>query len=261
MGGPEFAAEIRKAWRVFESDLKIGRMFTCATSLPIDNAFRDIVHTPDSLYRDIYRVGLSRSAYNFLLEDYSYFQFSWENEAAWRLAYYPNPWIAGVPGALALLKELEELEQSETLGSEDLDLLLDEFDYHSAVPPVRFEYSSQQYREIVHPAAHFHVGRNGDNRWPCALRLGPQAFSMMIARLYYSDRWNAKSNFAGQNVNPCIDATFLEVIQMCQVVYQFSEVERRGLHLGKNLIQEHEGNIPRKSKNKTTGIRTTKKGL
>ncbi len=36
----------------------------------------------------------------------------------------------------------------------------------------KYDYSRVAYREIGHPAAHFHVGRNNDNRWPCAILLG-----------------------------------------------------------------------------------------
>jgi hypothetical protein len=47
----------------------------------------------------------------FLLSDYSYFQFSWDSHAAWRLAYFPNPWIAGVADAQDTLDQWEALEE------------------------------------------------------------------------------------------------------------------------------------------------------
>jgi hypothetical protein len=72
--------------------------------------------------------------------------------------------------------------------------------------------------EIAHPAAHFHIGRNADNRWPCALLLGPLAFSMLIARLYYPDQRRSRSSFEGAPVGGCLGLRFAEAIRECQVV-------------------------------------------
>lgn len=196
MDGPEFIRQIGRSWEFFKQ-LTLDRTLIWKASLPVDEDFRRVALAPESFYAEIYRVGLSRSSYNFLLSDYSYFQFSWDSDAAWRLAYFPNPWIAGVPDAQDILDQWEALEEMGGLSHEDASDLIEELPYKGAIPAIRFEYSRQQYREIVHPAAHFHIGRNADNRWPCAVLLGPHAFSMLVARLYYADQWRTRSSFEG----------------------------------------------------------------
>ena len=204
------------------------------STLDVDEEFKKVALDSESSYAEIYKIGLRRSAYNLLLWDYSFFQFSREGEDAWRLAYFPNPWITGVAEA-QVLQELEGMEQLGTLTHEEASDLIDELPYRGAVPPIRFEYSRAAYREIAHPAAHFHVGRNSENRWPCALLIGPAAFSMMVARLYYPNEWRPLSTFEGAGVEDCIDLRFAKVIQASQFVEEFTDIERRMLHLGRNM--------------------------
>jgi hypothetical protein len=236
MDAPEFRRQIGRGWNLFSVELRLGRTFICGVSLPIDEEFRRVALAPESSYAEIYRTGLSRSAYNFLIDDYSYFQFSWDNERAWRMAYYPNPWITGVADAQEILAGWEALETTGELTHEEASDLIDELPYRGAVPPIRFEYSYSQYREIAHPAAHLHMGRNSDNRWPCALLLGPAAFCMMIARLYYPDQWRPRSSFEDPHAANCLDLQFADVVQASQAVGQFTDRERRMLHLGRNLV-------------------------
>jgi len=236
MDAPEFIRQIGHAWNLFDVDLNLGRAMICPVLLLADDEVRRVAMEPESSYAEIYRVGLSRSAYNFILQDYSYFQFSWESEHAWRMAYFPNPWITGVADAQEAVEHWEAMEAVGYLTHEEASDLIGELPYMASVPPIRFEYSRSQYREISHPAAHFHIGRDVDNRWPCAVLLGPLAFSMMIARLYYPEHWRPRSSFEGASAADCLDLRFAEVIQGSQVVHDFTRVERRTLHLGRNMV-------------------------
>ncbi len=236
MEDAEFVRQIPIVWKLLNADLKLGRALICNVSLDVDEEFRKVALAPESSYADIYKAGLKRSAYNLLLWDYSFFQFSWESDQAWRMAYLPNPWIAGVADASRIVAEWEALEEMGELTHEDTSDLIDELPYRGAVPPIRFEYSRLAYREIGHPAAHFHVGRNSDNRWPCALLLGPVAFSMMIARLYYPEKWRTLSSFESAGVADCLDLQFGRIIQESSFVQEFTDTERRMLHLGRNMV-------------------------
>ena len=93
------------------------------------------------------------SHYNILLKDFAYFQFTWESKSAWRLAYFPNPWITGVVNAEEKLVEWEGLTELGLLANDDVDEFVAELPYLGSVPPVRFEFSLIQYREVSHPAA------------------------------------------------------------------------------------------------------------
>lgn len=224
----------------------------CAASLPVDLPFRKVALETESSYAEIYKIGLSRSAYNFVLTDYSYFQFSWDSLDSWRLAYFPNPWITGSPGAQEMVGRWEALEEVGGISFEEATSLIDELPYKGAVPPIRFEYARTAYREIAHPAAHFHMGRNEDNRWPCAVLLGPVAFSMLIARLYYPVQWRLRSSYHGAPTEDCLERRFGTEVGASAPVSDFSSAERLALHFGRNMLavvdsgrQPSTGNRPR----------------
>ena len=142
------------------------------------------------------RVIFRGAHYNILLKDFAYFQFTWESKSAWRLAYFPNPWITGVVNAEEKLVEWEGLTELGLLANDDVDEFVAELPYLGSVPPVRFEFSLIQYREVSHPAAHMHIGHHADNRWPFARLLDPLTFAMMLTKFYYPTVWNAQSQYA-----------------------------------------------------------------
>ncbi len=233
----EFNLEIRAAWRVLNDELGVARTISSERSLEVDPQFRDVALNPSSSYRDIYRTGLSRSHYNILLEDYAYLQFSMESRTSWRLAYWPNPWITGAPSAAEQLSELEKMLQEGLIETEEFFDSMDEMQYLASTPPIRFEYAPQQYKELVHPAAHFHIGRHDENRWPSAVMLGPSAFTLIIAKLYYPEVWRQRSNIQGAGVPECIDERLLTTMASASMVHDFSERESRNFHFGKNMLR------------------------
>jgi hypothetical protein len=226
----EFARKIRAAWSFLKDRVKLVRTVSSLAPLAVDEVFRRLVLDPDASYRAIYLLGLSRSHYNLLLSDYAYLQFSWASPASWRLAYYPNPWITGVASAEEAVGSWEEFEQHGLLANEDVDELIADLPYLASVPPIRFEYSVDQYREIDHPAAHMHIGRHAENRWPFARLLDPLTFSMVIVKLYYPALWNPQSRFVDDTVKNCLEAALVEALRTPGRVHQFSETERRTIH-------------------------------
>lgn len=232
----DFAREINLSWLLLSDTLGIGRALIWERSLPIDEIFREVALSQESSYEEIFKAGLSRSSYNILLNDYAYFQFGWVDKESWRLGFFPNPWITGVAEAEASQRHWETLEELGALSHEDASDLISEMPYMGAVPPVRFESAPSQYRELVHPAAHFHIGRHEDNRWPSAVAIGPKAFALIIAKLYYPDAWAGCSSLQGAQVEQCIDETLLAVMGDVRAVHLFSDKERRSFHFGKNLL-------------------------
>jgi hypothetical protein len=231
----DFAQEIRRAWSLLSARLGIGRSLIWERSLLIDDEFRDVALSRESTYEEVFRVGLSRSSYNIILEDYGYFQFGRFGEEAWRLAYLPNPWLSGVPTAQESIRRWEHLEEIGALSHEEGSSLISEMPYVGAVPPVRFEYSPAQSRELIHPAAHFHIGHHAENRWPSSVSLGPEAFVLIIAKLYYPEAWSRCSTLQGAAVDPCIDETLLGVMANVRRVDLFSDREERNFHFGKMM--------------------------
>jgi hypothetical protein len=234
MDESEFAREIGRAWTMLKDDLDLGRFYICRVSLPVDEEFRDVAFNEESTYSLIFRTGLSRSHYNILLQDYSYFQFSRASDSSWRLGYFPNPWVTGSRMAEQQLEEWERLEEEGILTHENVSDLLESMPYIGAVPPIRFEYALGAYREIAHPAAHFHIGRHTENRWVCSLALGPTVFALLVAKLYYPEAWSRCSSYYGAAAEGCIESKLFDHLRDTRLVRMFSERELQGLHFGRS---------------------------
>jgi len=145
---------------------------------------------PNSSYVDLYRTALSAADYNLLLADYSFFQFAYSGSGGQfglRIAYYPNPFdISGISSTLA---EIESITGEEDWENFYLDIVGSARELIRA-PLIRYDLSFSQYRELLHPAAHFHFGLNTGDRWPVSLVVTPLLFTLLIAKLFYGKAWD-----------------------------------------------------------------------
>ncbi len=230
MRGDDFRRRIVQAVDLVHLNLQIARTVSSLVSLSVSREFNDVALNVDATYSQIYRAAVSLSQYNVMLNDYAVFQFSFESENSWRLAYLPNPWLSGVDAAQKTVADWEALESLGELDNEEVTSLLDELPYYGSIPPLRFEYSVAQYREISHPAAHLHIGRHSDNRWALSRPLDPLTFIMMVLRLYYPVEWNPHSSFHGGREEECLDRRLATELGRMNLVHDFSEIERRSLH-------------------------------
>jgi hypothetical protein len=232
LNSADFKSSIRQSLAFFE-EANLDELTTNLSSLDVNPAFNEIALKPTAKYEDIYKAALSFRQFNIQLKDFSLFQFSWINGAEWRLAYYPNPWFTGVPGANEKLNELRELLEAGAITTEEfLDLVSDDFEYYQSVPMFRFEYSERQYKAVVHPASHFHIGTQGLDRWAWRRKLSPLSFSMMMVRMYYPDVWLKRSSFHDETVVDCWEHRLNEVLAADGVSLEFNNVEARCVHLG-----------------------------
>ncbi|MEG3167295.1 DUF2290 domain-containing protein [Sphingomonas sp. LB3N6] len=230
MRGEDFRRRIVQAVDLVHHNLKLTRTVSSTLSLPVNRDFNEVALNMESTYSQIYRAAVSLSQYNVMLNDYAVFQFSWDSETSWRLAYLPNPWLSGVDVAQKTVSDWETLESLGELDNEEVTSLLDELPYYGSIPPLRFEYSVAQYREISHPAAHLHIGRHTDNRWALSRPLDPLTFIMIVLRLYYPAEWNPLSSFHGGREEECLDRRLATELGRIHLVHEFSEIERRSLH-------------------------------
>lgn len=234
----DFIREITAAWNLVQR-CGIGKSFINSQSLGVNAQFNAVALDSERSYEEVYRAGLSLSHYNFMLIDYAFFQFSHQGNDSWRLVYYPNPAISGVRSALRELEAIEQAEQSGALTESEADELIASLPTRSDIPVVRFDLAPQQYKEALHPAAHFHIGHHADNRWPCANKIGPRAFSALLIRTYYSEYWERFSRFYDSSISRdnCIDEEFSRILQENNSVSPFSLFERQILHFGRNISQ------------------------
>src|SRR5437660_297939 len=81
---------IIRSWAI-TNFLELGETISSPAPIQVNDEFRDLLLNKESDYVSIYSAGLGLSHYNFLLTDYSFFQFSWFSLNHVRYAYFPNP--------------------------------------------------------------------------------------------------------------------------------------------------------------------------
>jgi hypothetical protein len=183
-----FESGISLAWNAVQT-LNLGETFSNGGALEVDTGFRNLILSSDTAYEDIFLYGLKNSNYNFLLSDHSFFQFSWFKENDIRFAYYPNPYLGSDANNLLTYKKRLELFQSELVDYEEFLQLLGDAVGMGRIPVIRYENAPDQYKEMLHPCSHLHIGLHGDDRWPVRRILTPHAFTLIILRNYYGTIW------------------------------------------------------------------------
>ena len=226
----ELDSGIRRAWAKAE-ELSLAETFSKPSSLVVDPAFRDLILKGGAAYSDVYLYGLRNSYYNFILTDYSFFQFSWSGSDDVRYAYYPNPFYLS-EGRQAQLRELRAMVDAEMMSEEDfLQLFRGSGAPDIRAPLIRYENAPSQYRELDHPTSHFHLGFHAENRWAIRRVLTPLAFSLLIFKQYYSSRWQIMSD-SEDELGGSLERSLIEERGNCRVLGDefFSAVELRSFH-------------------------------
>ncbi|MEK9968709.1 MAG: DUF2290 domain-containing protein [Ferrovibrio sp.] len=170
--------------------LSIEEAFTNPAPLKPSEKFRDLAIDTTIHYEDLYLCGLAESQYNFILHDYSYFQFGIEEEHKVRYAYYPNPFFGASQEAMGALDEMREYVEEGLITYEDYLHQVSDLKLAQHPPVVRYENAPHQYSELVHPCSHFHFGHHASNRWPSRRVLTPSSFALLIFKYFYFDDWH-----------------------------------------------------------------------
>lgn len=247
----EFNSSIRAIVSFF-SEVDLWESTVYEVNLPRSEKFNKISLTSDD-YVEIYETGLSLSHYNVLLRDLAYFQFSYNGEEEYALAYYPNPRLSGSTKALSTFRELENERDCGELTSEDFDELVAAMPARAYIPRIRFEYSKKQYRQVRHPGAHFHIGMSGEDRWCSGRKLSPRSFGFLMTKLYYPEIWWDGSRFARPEdeqdtpvaLSTCFDERLLASIKGDGVSQFLTDHEKMGFHLSALLGQQGQGSSMR----------------
>ena len=220
MNEGDVARGIRLSWDLVHR-FRIGQSVAGFHPLGVNDEFRDIALDAGSSYAEVYVAGCRLRHYNFILNDFSYFQFSIFGEDL-RYAFYPNPfWQLGrieklnynLHGEADDEVEIDDLNQLGGSGRghdmklagevlrgkisiEDYLELVGDTKHRADMPAIRFEHSVAQYREVRHPCAHFHIGYLPQSRWAVARKITPFAFSLLILKYYYPQYWRCGNDDA-----------------------------------------------------------------
>jgi|GEM_PF-1044127 len=238
MNRDDFNASIRAIHSFFENqDFLESAVYL--VSLPRSEDFNKVSLTSQD-YNAVYEKGLSLSHYNFILKDLAYFQYSHSSEGEWALAYYPNPRVSGSSDAFTEFNELKNAVEREEIDDEAFSSMVSSLQIGNYIPRVRFEYSESQYKPVRHPAAHFHIGMAGQDRWASSRKLSPRSFGMLIAKHYYPDLWwkNSRFSLADEDqelpgkIETCFDEKLLNSIRGDGVSLAFAAFEQLTFHFG-----------------------------
>ena len=141
-------------------------------------------------YFDIYRCAMENDDYDFLLEDGSFFQFSYDMEERKeniRMAYYPSSCNLEYREFLMEQFGIDELE----CGADYIELYQQYVIEQEPenVTPMRYDYNEKLYKEMIHSAAHFHIGYEENIRIPVEKRIKPVLFTKIAIEFYYYEKW------------------------------------------------------------------------
>lgn len=184
---------IYRSWDVVNS-LQLGETFSNPRPLEVNTEFRDVALSRGSNYVDVYLQALSLSYYNFLLVDFSFFQFSCSGEDRVRYAYYPNPFLGGDEQGIEAFKRRHELVLAGFITQEEYLTLLRETRGEARAPLLRYDNSPDQRKEPHHPCSHFHIGTHGGDRWALNRLLTPLAFTLIVLKHYYGRSWQVRGD-------------------------------------------------------------------
>lgn len=120
-------------------------------SLAPPQKFKRIAYSSEATYQDVFKAGLRYRAYNFVLREYSYFQFwhdSKQDAHVLRYAYYTNPFDITQAEKMAS-------ERSYGYGVIDTDDMyqqaLEDSPLIIGKPPIRYDLDLDSHLELTHP--------------------------------------------------------------------------------------------------------------
>ncbi len=184
----DFCASITASWRSI-CQLELESTFSNPTSVRINKEFRDVCLSPESTYLDVYYTGIRLSVYNFMLIDYSYFQFNYDKNNQLRYVFFPNPHIGGQLDKCIKAAEFHEYRDANAISEDEFTQKMGELKSNYTIPMIRYENSPREYSQFYHPCSHLHIGFHSSNRWAVRRIFTPHAFVLLILKHYYSERW------------------------------------------------------------------------
>lgn len=187
----------------FCSELGLLNFVQKSTSLHIEPLFNDVALMPDASHESIFFAGLEHQYYNFLLKDYSFFQFSLTNDSPYesRLCYIPNPqnnmlvtnFDDTSPDSRSSIGVYNQMFKEGDIDFEEYSQAISEIESKVSTPIIRVDTSESQYTPVDHPYCHMHMGINNQSRLSLDRYMSPSLFTMFILRTFYYDAWSERN--------------------------------------------------------------------
>lgn len=171
-----------------------------------------------NFYYDIYNAAIKNFDYDILLNDDSFFQFSFKDESI-SMAFYPKPitylsykdYIYDIFNDDVISMSEEELAIFEKQILSDGDYYSDYEQYLiekqtlSNIVPIRFDFDNKYYNPVYHPLCHLHIGCSNDIRIAIDKHPTPHLFGLFILKNYYTDSFFITNKEKVKVINPLIE--------------------------------------------------------
>ena len=222
--------------RTLIKDLKLLKLFGIKSinKNGTTKEFKDAAQKGD--YINAYKLGILNFDYDFLLFDNSFFQFSisFRHDKLYGLNYsfYQNPfYYRTYEDYLEILRlelnlDNDFINEIGDLYIEEYEQFLNEQTISSGCTIIRYDYDVPNYKPLIHPSSHIHIGNNTSVRIPYSKLLSPYRFTLFIIRHIYYDFWIKTIN------NPESRERIYHNKYTCQDLEQYwDELEKIDLYL------------------------------
>lgn len=175
-------------------------------SLKVNKEFNKVALVEGTTHEDIYFSGLNEGYYNFILNDFSYFHFSFQDVIAKpgkpllsypfeiRMAFYPNPmnassYTSSPESPTDLLQTYHQYYINDEWSFEEYTQALCELRANITTPMLRYDLSEEQHKRVNHPIAHLHLGVNNSSRIATDRIFTPELFTNFVLSNFYRVQW------------------------------------------------------------------------
>lgn len=179
-------------------------------SLKVSKGFNKIALMGGATHEEIYFAGLNEGYYNFILSDFSYFQFSYRElkpdpkkpklsyPYELRMAFYPNPMNSSTytdepDSPTDLLQTYHQYYLEDEWSFEEYTQALCELRANISTPILRYDLSEPQHKRVNHPISHLHLGVNNSSRIATNKVFTPELFTTFVLSNFYRTNWELLS--------------------------------------------------------------------
>lgn len=179
-------------------------------SLKVNKNFNNVALMSGATHEEIFFAGLNEGYYNFILNDFSYFHFSFREVKSQpgkpqlsypyeiRMAFYPNPmntstYTDSPDSPTDLLQTYHQYYLEDEWSFEEYTQALCELRSNITTPILRYDLSEDQHKRITHPIAHLHLGVNNSSRIATNKVFTPELFTTFVLSNFYRVQWELTS--------------------------------------------------------------------
>jgi hypothetical protein len=146
-------------------------------------------------YKDIFLIASHNLDYDVMLEDGSFFQFTYGANKDIHYSFFDR--VENILSYEEFVNKYLSEYNVDSISQEYEMYLSTDKDQNSPLP-IRYDVAQNEYKETIHPYAHFHFGFNNNIRVPTDKIIKPLDFVDFIIKHMYKDKWDKAYLFNDQ---------------------------------------------------------------